>query len=109
MQRMVIAAIEDGPEVSRVIHMRTVHMSPESILVAAKIAVRATDSAAQVAAGIDAAERRVRAAVPMATTIYLEPDVYRPGQADHTDPSIRSAQRGRPSRPSRRGPAPDAQ
>ena len=109
MQRMVIAALEDGPEVSRVIHMRTVHMSPESILVAAKIAVRATDSAAQVAAGIDAAERRVRAAVPMAKTIYLEPDIYRPGQADHTDPSIRSAQRGRTSRPSRRGPAPDAQ
>src|SRR5580700_4304916 len=109
MQRMIIAAIEDGPEGVRVIHMRTVHMSPESILVAAKIAVRATDSAAQVAAGIDAAERRVRAAVPMAKTIYLEPDIYRPGQADHTDPSIRSAQRGRPSRPSRRGPAPDAQ
>src|SRR5580700_10729701 len=109
MQRMIIAALEDGPEVSRVIHMRTVHISPDSILVAAKIAVRATDSAAQIAAGIDAAERRVRAAVPIAETIYLEPDIYRPGQADQTDPSIRSAQRGRPSRPSRRGPAPDAQ
>jgi cation diffusion facilitator family transporter len=109
MQRMIIAALEDGPEVSRVIHMRTVHISPDSILVAAKIAVRATDSAAQIAAGIDAAERRVRAAVPTASTIYLEPDIYRPGQADHTDPSIRAVQRGRTSRPSRRGPAQDAQ
>jgi divalent metal cation (Fe/Co/Zn/Cd) transporter len=109
MQRMVIAALEDGPEVSRVIHMRTVHISPDSILVAAKIGVRATDSAAQIAAGIDAAERRVRAAVPIAETIYLEPDIYRPGQADHTDPSIRAVQRGRTSRPSRRGPAQDAQ
>ena len=99
VQRLVIAALEDGPEVSRVIHMRTVHISPDSILVAAKIAVRATDSAAQIAAGIDAAERRVRAAVPIAETIYLEPDIYRPGQADHTDPSIRAAQRGRTSRP----------
>jgi cation diffusion facilitator family transporter len=109
MQRMVIAALEDGPEVSRVIHMRTVHISPDSILVAAKIGVRATDSAAQIAAGIDAAERRVRTAVPIAETIYLEPDIYRPGQADHTDPSIRAVQRGRTSRPSRRGPAQDAQ
>jgi cation diffusion facilitator family transporter len=109
MQRMVIAALEDGPEVDRVIHMRTVHISPDSILVAAKIAVRATDSAAQIAAGIDAAERRVRAAVPIAETIYLEPDIYRPGQADHTDPSIRAVQRGRTSRPSRRDPAQDAQ
>jgi len=109
MQRMIIAAIEDGPEVSRVIHMRTVHISPDSILVAAKIAVRATDSAAHIAAAIDAAERRVRAAVPIAETIYLEPDIYRPGQADQTDPSIRSAQRGRTSRPPRRDPAQDAQ
>ena len=109
MQRMIIAALEDGPEVSRVIHMRTVHISPDSILVAAKIGVRATDSAAQIAAGIDAAERRVRAAVPIAETIYLEPDIYRPGQADHTDPSIRAVQRGRTSRPSRRDPAQDAQ
>jgi cation diffusion facilitator family transporter len=109
MQRMIIAALEDGPEVSRVIHMRTVHISPDSILVAAKIGVRATDSAAQIAAGIDAAERRVRAAVPIAETIYLEPDIYRPGQADHTDPSIRAVQRGRTSRPSRRDPAEDAQ
>jgi len=95
MQRMVVAALEDGPEVIRVIHMRTVHIGPDSILVAAKIAVRGSETAAQVAAGIDAAEKRVRAAVPTATTIYLEPDIYRPDQADHTDPSIRAAVRGR--------------
>jgi cation diffusion facilitator family transporter len=97
MQRMVITALEDGPEVDRVIHMRTVHLSPDSILVAAKIAVRPADTAAQVAAGIDAAEKRVREAVPIAQTIYLEPDIYRPGPADQTDPSIRAAQSGRTS------------
>jgi cation diffusion facilitator family transporter len=109
MQRMIVAALEDGPEVAQVIHMRTVHISPDSILVAAKIAVRATDTAAQVAAGIDAAERRVRQAVPIASTIYLEPDIYRPALADQTDPSIRAVQHGRPARPPRRGPAKDAQ
>jgi cation diffusion facilitator family transporter len=99
VQRMIVAALEDGPEVDQVIHMRTVHIAPDSILVAAKIAVRGTDTAAQVAAGIDAAEQRVRAAVPIASTIYLEPDIYRPDLADHTDPSIRSAERGRDRTP----------
>jgi cation diffusion facilitator family transporter len=102
MQRMIIAALEDGPEVVRVIHMRTVHMSPESVLVAAKIAIRESDTAAQITAGIDAAERRVRAAVPVATTIYLEPDIYRPQEADRTDPSIRAVLHSRSSRPPRR-------
>jgi cation diffusion facilitator family transporter len=107
MQRMIIAALEDGPEVVRVIHMRTVHISPDAILVAAKIAVHETDSAAQIAAGIDAAERRVRAAVPIARTIYLEPDIYRPSEPDHTDPSIRAVLAGRPPRPPRRDRAKD--
>jgi cation diffusion facilitator family transporter len=98
VQRTIIATLEEGPEVDRVIHMRTVHMSPESILVGAKIAVRPTDTAAQIAAGIDAAERRVRAAVPIAKTIYLEPDLYHPSRADQADPSIRSAERGHRSR-----------
>jgi outer membrane biosynthesis protein TonB len=77
-------------------------MSPDSLLVTAKIAVRETDSAAQVAAGIDTAERRIRAAVPIAKTIYLEPDIYRPFMADRTDPSIRAVLRGRSPRSPRR-------
>ncbi len=93
VQRRVVGALEDGPELARVIHMRTVHMGPDSILVAAKVAVRDTDSAAQVAAAIDAAERRVRAAVPIAQTIYLEPDIYRPTEADHADPAVRAVER----------------
>src|SRR5262245_43443611 len=70
------AAIVDGPEVERIIHMKTMHLGPEELLVAAKIAVRATDSASAVAKGIDAAEARIRAAVPIARVIYLEPDIY---------------------------------
>jgi cation diffusion facilitator family transporter len=98
VETMIVSALEDGPEVVGIIHLRTLHLGPDSILVAAKIAVRDTDSAAQVAAGIDVAERRVRAAVPAAKTIYLEPDIYHPDQADHTDPSIRAVLRGRPPR-----------
>ena len=102
MQRMIIAALEDGPEVVRVIHLRTVHMSPDAVLVAAKIAIHESEAAQQITAGIDAAERRVRAAVPVATTIYLEPDIYRPQQPDRTDPSIRAVLRSRSPRPPRR-------
>ncbi len=105
VQRMVVAALEDGPELVRVIHLRTVHISPDSILVAAKVAVRGSDSAAQVTAGIDAAERRVRTIVPIARMIYLEPDIYRPLQADQTDPSIRAAELAHsPDPPSGGGP-----
>jgi hypothetical protein len=77
--------------------MRTMHLGPESVLVTAKIAVRPCDSAEEVAAGIDAAERRVRAAVPIAKVIYLEPDLYRESRADATDPAIRAVRR-RPRR-----------
>jgi hypothetical protein len=94
MQQMIIAALEDGPELARVIHLRTVHISPDSVLVTAKVAIRPGDSATQITSGIDAAERRVRAAVPIAKTIYLEPDIYRPSQSDHTDPSIRAVADG---------------
>jgi divalent metal cation (Fe/Co/Zn/Cd) transporter len=65
--------------------MRTMHLGPEELLVAAKIAVRPSESAAEVATAIDEAERRVRAAVPIARVIYLEPDIRRPVRAQEDD------------------------
>jgi divalent metal cation (Fe/Co/Zn/Cd) transporter len=81
--------------VQRVIHLRTLHMGPESLLVAAKIAVRGSARADTVAAGIDAAEQRVRGAVPIAEMIYLEPDLYESARADATDPAVRAVRRPR--------------
>jgi cation diffusion facilitator family transporter len=75
-----VAAIEQalvGVGVDRVIHMKTLHLGPEELLVAAKIAVTATDSASDVTHAINEAERRVREAVPIARVIYLEPDLDR--------------------------------
>jgi cation diffusion facilitator family transporter len=77
MEDQIRAALENAPEVSRVIHMRTLHLGPEELLVAAKIAVEHDDTAAEVARGIDEAERRIREAVPIARVIYLEPDLDR--------------------------------
>jgi cation diffusion facilitator family transporter len=77
-----VSAIESallGENVDRVIHLRTMHLGPEELLVGAKIAMPAGVTLTQVATAIDAAEERVRAAVPSARVIYLEPDLDRHG------------------------------
>ncbi|KQX52426.1 MULTISPECIES: cation diffusion facilitator family transporter [unclassified Streptomyces] len=74
--KKIEAAVVDGDTVTRLIHMRTLHLGPEELLVAAKIAVRHDDTATEVANAINAAEERIRAAVPIARVIYLEPDIY---------------------------------
>ena len=91
VERAIVAALENGPEVECVIHLRTVHIGPESLLVGAKIEVRRDLTAAGIAAAINSAERRVREAVPIADVIYLEPDLYRPALDDATDPAVRAA------------------
>ncbi|WP_055717643.1 cation diffusion facilitator family transporter [Streptomyces torulosus] len=77
----IAAAVVDGDTVTRVIHMRTLHLGPEELLVAAKIAVQHDDTAAEVANAINAAEARIREAVPIARVIYLEPDIYSEAEA----------------------------
>jgi len=79
------AALVADPSVQRVIHMKTMHLGPDELLVAAKIAVAPTDSAAEVARSIDSAEARIRAAEPVARMIYLEPDIDL-GQGDRSGP-----------------------
>ncbi|MEU0676112.1 cation diffusion facilitator family transporter [Streptomyces sp. NPDC006172] len=79
--RKIETALVDGDTVTRVIHMRTLHLGPEELLVAAKIAVQHDDTATEVANAIDAAEARIRQAVPIARVIYLEPDIYSEAEA----------------------------
>jgi cation diffusion facilitator family transporter len=76
MEGAIRGAIEDGPEVRRIIHLRTLHLGPDELLVAAKIELDAP-SVSDVARAIDVVETRIRAAVPIARVIYLEPDLYR--------------------------------
>ncbi len=70
------SAITDGPEVRSVIHMRTLHLGPDELLVVAKLDL-GVSSVPEVARAIDAVEARVRATVPIARVIYLEPDLDR--------------------------------
>jgi cation diffusion facilitator family transporter len=76
-QRAILAALAGTDGVDRVIHLKTMHLGPDELLVAVKIAVTATDSAADVAAAIDRAEVAMRRAVPAASSIYVEPDLFR--------------------------------
>jgi cation diffusion facilitator family transporter len=72
------AALVTADGLERVIHLKTLHLGPEELLVAAKVAVRQGATAEQVAAAIDDAERAVREAEPIARVIYVEPDIFRP-------------------------------
>jgi cation diffusion facilitator family transporter len=70
-------SIRSATGVQDVIHLKTMHLGPEEILVACKISVEPTDHALAVAHAIDEAEERIRAVVPEAAYIFIEPDIQR--------------------------------
>jgi cation diffusion facilitator family transporter len=74
----ITAAMTASPQVNSVIHMRTQHIGPDEILVGAKLEFDAALTFEELTAAIDQTETRVRAAVPAARMIYLEPDRRRP-------------------------------
>ena len=73
----IVAELEAGEDVTRCIHLKTQYLGPEELLVAAKIALTPRLPVERVARAIDEAEARVRAAVPEARVMYLEPDLDR--------------------------------
>ena len=91
----VLSAIEKailaGDGVERIIHMKTLHLGPEELLVAVKIAVPRTEQADDLARHINETEARIRAAVPIARVIYIEPDIYHPETAPATTGAVNSA------------------
>ncbi|EFV14825.1 cation diffusion facilitator family transporter [Segniliparus rugosus] len=76
-QRQILLALQEGPEVERVIHCRTLYLGPEELLVAAKVAVSGASDLATVSKAVDAAEARLRERLPEIDLIYIEPDVDR--------------------------------
>lgn len=71
------AALAAAPSVTAVLDMRTLHLGPDELLVAAKIGLDPGLTVAEVAAAIDEAERLLRAAAPTTCRVYLEPDIPR--------------------------------
>lgn len=80
--RAITATLAGADGVQRVIHLKTLHLGPEEVLVAAKIGVEPTASALRVAEVIDNAEAAIRSTNPMVTALYLEPDIDRGPKGD---------------------------
>ena len=74
-------AVLAGPGIERIIHMKTLHLGPEELLVAVKIAVPRSETAADLARHINETEARIREALPIARLIYIEPDIFHPEAA----------------------------
>ena len=84
--RAAIAAALDGSRhVDRLIHLRTEHIGPDEILVAAKVEYDSSLTFDEVSQAINATEANIRAAVPAARMIYIEPDLHREGYVESGD------------------------
>lgn len=79
------AAFEGHRNVEAIIHMKTLYLGPDELMVAAKVAVPKTTKATEIAKAINEIERDVREAVPVARVIYIEPDIYVASSKTSTD------------------------
>jgi divalent metal cation (Fe/Co/Zn/Cd) transporter len=77
MERQIVDALNGSENVTRLIHLRTQHLGPDELLVAAKVEFDRDLSVDDLADAIDEAEADVRRVVPAARLIYLEPDIHR--------------------------------
>ena len=77
-RKQIAEAIEATDSVERLIHLRTQHIGPDEILVAAKVVLDPTLAGRELADAIDRIEVRIRDVVPISELIFIEPDVYRP-------------------------------
>jgi cation diffusion facilitator family transporter len=76
-QELIERALQDDPRVLSIVHLRTMHLGPDEVLLAAKIEFTDTLSVAQLAQAIDDAEVRARSVVDATLRIYIEPDIRR--------------------------------
>jgi cation diffusion facilitator family transporter len=77
VEEQIRGALLGSPDVKRLIHMRTVHLGPDDLMVAAKLEFESTLSVAALCDRINDAESAVRREVPIARLLFIEPDVYR--------------------------------
>lgn len=78
----IVGALEHGPHVERLIHLRTQHIGPDEILVGAKLEFDSRLSADQLVVAVNATEDAVRIAEPKVTVMYLEPDLHTPAHPE---------------------------
>jgi len=77
-----VATIRDAfnahPVVESLIHMKTLYLGPDELMIAAKVAFPKATRLVEIATAIDALEADIRAKIPTARVIYIEPDLYHP-------------------------------
>jgi cation diffusion facilitator family transporter len=71
-------AINANVSVESLIHMKTLYLGPDELMVAAKVAFPPATRLVEIAVAIDALEADIRGKIPEARVIYIEPDLYRP-------------------------------
>jgi cation diffusion facilitator family transporter len=81
----IVTAIEGGDEIERLIHLKTLYLGPDELMVAGKLGFASDKTLGEVTADIDAIEARIRDVVPIARVIYLEPDIYNAPTETDTD------------------------
>lgn len=92
--REIRSAIESADGIERVIHLKTSHLGPNELMVAAKIAIDPQARGAQIVRSIDAAQQAARRVDPdLQMLVYLEPDVDTGGDASGGIGHVTSAQR----------------
>lgn len=70
--------INANPTVESLIHMKTLYLGPDELMVAAKVAFPKATRLVEIATAIDALEADIRAKIPAARVIYIEPDLFHP-------------------------------
>src|SRR5262249_3165888 len=86
LETTIRSAILDGPEVNHVIHLRTLHLGPDDVLLATKLDFD-VGTVPDLARAIDVVEARIRAAAPRVRLIFVAPDLYRPGEPEEQSPA----------------------
>ncbi|GGT02273.1 cation diffusion facilitator family transporter [Nonomuraea spiralis] len=72
IQRAIEQALCDDDDVASYSRLRTLHLGPEELLVAARVTV--ADQGDTVAEALAETERRIRERVPISTVVYLQPE-----------------------------------
>lgn len=75
--RAIHDAIDTDDDVRSVIHLRTEHLGPDDVLVAAKVEFTHELDVVELSNAIDRVEARIRSVEPAARMLFIEPDVRR--------------------------------
>ncbi len=84
----IVDAIEGSESVLALLDLRTQHIGPDQLLVAAELKMKPDLDTEGVAVAIDAVEARIRDAVPIAKMIYLEPDIHTTASGDGDEEAV---------------------